>query len=531
MLQPKWSITIIAVATITVTAVFFYTYPKGMVYSLLVGSLLLYFFARWPDYQRNKTPDDFFLYNRQMPQSEFVPTFVTSNIGLFSSIAFSTILAFYYGIGGMVFTVLAWFLGMYLFSKAIPKLLPFFKVGHTLHQFIGEKFANNDKQKSNLRIWTSLVSATLYFASIGIEVKVAADFFSPSLGVEESIYIALAIALIGIGYSYLSGYKGVVFTDRIQYIIMGLMTFAIIAFSVWHICESSVVSHFTLPSDYFKFPQVVTSPEPFGIVALIILMVLYQFCIMDMWQRCIAIIKTQKDNGEAHTDEEITKILQESTFKKAIVPFLWFFLIWFLIGIVALGTNMTTEFNQIIPAFLEAMNSYGNFGLLLKAIVFTGFAAAVLSTIDTFLIATTQTFMYDIYGVKYMPGLSDKISSLPMPQQYRFVHIARSVILYIGILSISFAFLNTNLLSFWTGMYSIMLPFFPAVWIAIQGKHKLYSFNVVKYSIILGFVGTALLGILGTFIYENTNFVYSATIFAVFFPIIILRLFRKNGSN
>jgi len=501
-------------------------HPNYITYSMVFSSLIIYLVIRTDSYKENVTPEEFFLYNREMPKDEFVPTYVTTNIGLFSSIAFSVILGFYYGISGMLFMTTAWFFGMYWFSLKIPKLLPFLKTGTTIHEFISNSYGKTDSQKIRLRAWTSVVSAILYFASVGVEVKFGADIFAPSLGQIQSTVLAFVIAFIGLTYTYLSGYKGVVFTDKIQYYI--LLTGAFVIFIFTFII--GIDHNFSFSNEafkgYFGFPFILIGPDPYGLIGLVILLSLYQFCIMDMWQRCIAFAKTKDENNQTLSDEKLIVLLKRNTFKKAILPFIILFIVWFGIGIVALGSNLTSNLNEILPSFLASFDAYGSIGYFSKAIIITGFVAAVMSTVDTFLLATVQTIMYDIYGTAFIKKLTLRIDTLSKYQQYRFVNIAKLGIIIIGIASVGIAFFSFGLMNFWTTMYSIMLSFFPAVYISINGNASKYKFNAVFYSIVIGSGGALLLGVLGTFVFNNSNVVSSAPLFAVFFSLLIMKIFK-----
>lgn len=503
--------------------IFWGSEPQYIIYSMSLYSLLVYLVIRAKGYKDNDTPEDFFLYNREMPKDEFVPTFVTTNIGLFSSIAFSVVLSFYYGIGVMLTTTLAWFIGMYWFSKKIPNLLPFLKKGTTIHEYIAESYGKTENQKNKLRVWTSIVSAILYFASVGVEIKFAADLLAPSIGDIQSTVLAFLIAFIGFTYTYLSGYKGVVLTDKIQYYLLLVGGIVIIIFSIL-IGKDNNFS-FTNESfkGYFDIPFILWGPDPWSLPGLLLLLVLYQFCIMDMWQRCIAISKTKELNSENISDEDLIKLIKKKTFKDAIIPFSVFFAVWFLIGLIVLGSNLTNDFNEILFVFLSSFNNYGSIGYLAKAIVITAFIAAVMSTIDTFLLATVQTLMYDIYGTVIVKNLTKKIDSLDKYQQYRFVNISKHLIIIIGIVAVGFAFLSFGIVSFWTTMYSIMLSFFPAVYISLNGKANKYRFNTVLTSIIVGSGGALIFGFLGTFIIDNSYFVSFTPIFAVFSSLIIIK--------
>lgn len=514
------------IALIIAIVAFWNNHPNYMIYSMVLFSLLVYLVIRKEGYKTNDTPEEFFLYNREMPQGEFVPTYVTTNIGLFSSIAFSAIMGYYYGTAGMLFTTLAWFLGMFWFSTKIPKLLPFFKNGTTIHEFIANSYGKTDSQKMRLRSWTSAVSAILYFASVGVEVKFAADVFAPSLGQVQSTVLAFVIAFIGLSYTYLSGYKGVVITDKIQYYIL-LFGALIIFIFTWVIGFNNEFSlQYSSNKDFLSFPFILLGPNPLGLLGIILLLTLYQFCIMDMWQRCIAYSRTKNKENQCLTDEELIKSLKDKTFKKAIVPFLVLFIVWFGIGILALGCNLTNDLTGIIPAFLDSFNRYGSIGYFSKGIVITGFVAAVLSTIDTFLLATVQTLMYDIYGTSIIKGLTDKLDKLDNYQKYRFVNISKLAIVVIGISSIIIAFFSFGIMNFWTTMYSIMLAFFPAVYISINGNSSKYSYNSAFYSIVIGSGGALIIGITGTFFMQNSIVTSLAPFFAVFTSFIIIKILK-----
>lgn len=508
------------------------SHPEYIPHAMVIASLLIYLVCRTQEYRANDTPDDFFLYDREMPRNQFVPTYVTTNIGLFSSIAYSVILAYYYGIAGMLFTTLAWFLGMYWFSKKIPTLLSFFKTGTTIHEFIANSYGKSQHEKAVLRAWTSGVTSILYFASIGVEIKFAAIMLTPSMGQFQATVLAFSIAFCGLTYAYLSGYKGVVYTDKIQYYIM-LIGAGVIAIFVFLIGADHNFSFANKAFEtYFNFPFVILGPEPWSLFGMIVLLALYQFCIMDMWQRCIAFSKTKNEKGESLSDPDLIALLKRKTFRDAILPFLILFLVWFMIGIVVLGTNLTDDVSKILPAFLGAFKSFGSWGYFAEAIVITGFVAAALSTVDGFLIVTVQTLMYDIYGTVVVKGLSDNLSKLEKYQQYRFVNISKLGIVVVGFLSVMFAFVKFGLMNFWTTMYSIMLSFFPAVYEGIHMRQNKYNYSAVFYSVLIGSFGALIFGIAGTFLLNNavlaSVLTAMAPVWALLSSAIILKFFGRK---
>ena len=485
--------------------------PDLAIWWAVSGPLLVYLILRIPEYRRNDTPEGYFLHSRQMPSNKFVWTFVTTNIGLFSSIAFSTILAYYYGIPGMVWTVVAWFAGIWWFSKKIPSFLGFFKTGSTVHEFISESYGSSDREKRILRAFTAAATGLLYWASVGVEIKFGADVLAPSLGVDAATIVALVIAATGFTYTYLAGYRGVVYTDAIQFWTMLFGAGAIFTF----IGIASVGQPFSLPESYFTVRAVLIGPDPFGLFSVVALLVVYQFCVMDMWQRCIAVANSPDFKGAS--DEALISRMKEVVFKKSLIPFLIFFLAWFAIGIFALGTGLTDDLNNILPAFLGAFDQWGVAGIALKSIVLLAFVSAILSTVDSFLIAAAQTIMYDIYGSAIQKGLVSRFHELSEKSLSKFVELSRLTVVALGVSAVVFAFTQFNLMSFWVGMYSIMLSFFPAVYVQTlsneQARHR--NYRRVLAGVLSGSIGALVVSVVGTFIVASDTVTYFAPFVAL----------------
>jgi Na+/proline symporter len=466
-----------------------------MTYIVVIGSLLVYFVLEYGEYHADDTPDSFFLYNRQMPENKFVWTFVATNVGLYSSILFSVGLSFCYGIAGMFWTTLAWFLGMYWFSKKIPIFLEFFKRGFTLHEYIAEKCGSTDEEKTRIRFFTSVVTSILYFASLGVEVKIGADVLAPSLGGQtNSTLLAFAIAITAFAYTYFAGYRGVVYTDKIQYWMMAIGSVFIVAFLSYFFLSEPL----ELPSSFFSWRSILLGPDWFAIASLCLLVLVYQFCVMDMWQRCIAIAKT---NSGSHTldDQLLVKKMQQLTFRKSILPFLWLFVVWFAIGIAALGFKWTDDPNKILESFLRVTLQFGALGQAIKSIVILVFVSAIISTVDSMLIAVVQTFMYDIYATRINPELSKKIQSLETEKAYRFVNLSRVFVVLFGLASVGFAFIDFGWFNFWVAMYSLMLSLFPAIYCQVSERLKARqpAFNRIFYGITMGATSSLVVGIIG----------------------------------
>ena len=347
---------------------------------------------RLPTLKSHETLQSFFLYERKMPRNEFVGTLVTTNVGFFSSVAFSTVLIVTMGIGPAIILVIAWALGLVWFAKFIPNLLPFFREGSTVHEYIGRAYGSTPEQRRHLRFYSSVITFLLYVASVGAEVKFTSDVFSVPTGLSTT-WLAIALCIAGVIYVSISGYRGVVSTDRMRFwaILAGVCA---IYYFIYH--NLSTV-HLSFPSSYFGLRMLTIGPSFSTLLSLVVLLALYQFCVMDMWERCIAIVNSDFARSQPNPDQALIQGMRRMIIG-SIVPFVILFGAWYGIGLLALGQQWSNDPNLIIPEFVARLQAYASTGLagaLTQTLVVLCFSAAALSTIDGFIIAAVQTVIFD----------------------------------------------------------------------------------------------------------------------------------------
>lgn len=414
-------------------------------------------------YNKNETPEGYFFHNRKMPPSLFSWTFVTANVGLFSSIFYSTYIAYYFGPAGMIWPMAAWFGGMWLFAHYSRRLIPFFKTGASVHDFIGKTYGQGDIAKETLlRRLTSTVSLSLLWCSLAIELKFASSLAASSLGIGASWLIATAIAATGTAYTYFAGYRGTVRTDRVQGLLMAMGAIALITFSIRLASQSPI----NVGDEYLKVTGYFIGPAPFSLIAMVVLLLPYQFCVMDMWQRCIAIAHS---NPNATEDQQV-QIIKRVAFRHAVLPFLLMFVAWYACGVTAKWTGLSVSPETVLFDVLAYLfNSPDTLTFLIAIIVCAAFIGAVITTFDSFLIAFTQGFMYDWWGLS-RPHLRSVITSpatATADQNSNFVAASRFWLSFAGISAVAITAFQFEFISFWVGMYSLMLAFLPCVITAI----------------------------------------------------------------
>jgi Na+/proline symporter len=441
-----------------------------------------------------------------MPKREFVGTLVTTNIGFFSSVAFSTLLISTLGIGPAVLCVVSWFLGLWLFSRAIPRLLPFLKTGSTIHEFIAISYARTPLQAGRLALISSIITFVLYIASVGVEIKYASDVFSGVTGVPART-LALALCISGIFYVALAGYRGVVSTDRLRMWAVLLGVLAIFSFIFLYAGMEPVA----WPSDYFSLKMLTIGRSPESLLSIIVLLALYQYCVMDMWERCIAIANSPPETDAAEInsllthDDQVVRMMQRMITRDALIPFILLFSAWYSIGLLSVAQSWTSDPAAIIPSFFEKIEILSLTmpleARIIQMLVILCFLSAALSTIDGFLIAAVQTVVFDWMG--YRPSVIDGAEA--ERRDRRGMRWSRFFILAFGTLSATIAFLTFDMMSFWVGMYSLMLAFFPPIFFALYNPERCRKVEpwIIGLAILFGSGCALMIGVFSTFVYPS----------------------------
>ena len=478
-------------------ALLYFRSPHYLLPYSFVSFCIAWALYRLPTIKSHETLPSFFLYERKMPRNEFVGTLVTTNVGFFSSVAFSTILITTMGIGPAVILVIAWAAGLAWFAHFVPRLLPFFRKGSTLHEYIGQTHGKTLEQQRHLRFYSSVITFLLYLASVGAEVKFTSDVFSGPTRMSTA-WLSLALCVAGVIYVSISGYRGVVSTDRVRFwaILTGVLA---IYYFISHNLTAAPIS---FPSSYFSLRMLTIGPSVWQVLSLVLLLTLYQFCVMDMWERCIAIVNSDFTRGEANPDEVLIKSMRRMIIG-SIVPFVILFGAWYGIGLLALGQKWCSDPSQIIPQFVVRLQTYASTGLagsVVLTMVVLCFSAAALSTIDGFIIAAVQTIIFD-----WLPSYRrehKQVDQLSAEESQKTLLLARLLVLVVGALAVGIAYTSFGIMSFWVGMYSLMLSFFPAIFLSLVGKEAgLHSrpMSQVAVSIVSGAFAALFTAVLGTF--------------------------------
>ena len=237
----------------------------------------------------------------------------------------------------------------------------------TLHAFLRDRF-----DSVGLMRLASSLTAFVFLLQVAAEVYVGLAVLQVVVGGALPLWmLSLLIGVVFVGYSVIGGLPSVLMTDRLQY---RLMAFALLlaaltlfdnggATAVERIVASIAETFVPSGSGWIVFA---------GLFALNIPLFVTD---MSVWQRV----------GAASSTEEVTKAL------RALVPELlgWMGLL------VCLGTGFAMFFEPAAgQTAAQAMLGYFRDSMVFPILV-AGFVAALLSTGDTFLLASVQTLLVD----------------------------------------------------------------------------------------------------------------------------------------
>lgn len=208
---------------------------------VLIIAFFICLFIAWPYFFKNKpqTSDcDFLLMGKSLSLPLFVATLTSTWYG---GILGVTQIAFEHGLYGFFTQGLFWYVAYFLFAIFLAKRVRKFKV-LSLPELIGQKFGRNARKLSAIILFFHSLPIT-YAISIGLLLELIFNI---------SFFWAIFLGVFTVAiYTSLGGFKGVVFTDCLQFILMFLavilvMAFCLNDFGFVFLKEHVPASHFSL---------------------------------------------------------------------------------------------------------------------------------------------------------------------------------------------------------------------------------------------------------------------------------------------
>lgn len=418
----------------------------------------------WVFFKRINRPSDFFWYPEGMSSKKLRDSLTASNISVGSAIFAFLSFGYSYKLAAFI-SPLTWLLGFFILYKIFPRIDNSEK--RTLHGFLAYRYDSR-----LIGYFASLLSIIGFLGTYGIEILVGIKIANVLFPNVPSIYIIVGLSLVVCTYTALGGFKAVIDTEWIQLLFSyaGIAAVFVYALRYAFSHNGNVLSLEVLASDYWGFSNL----SVLFVLSLIVVNVPWQLIDMSVWQR-VCSMRDQKD---------IKKGLSQSIFSIGIS--------WCVL--ISLGV-LLNYFPDFTP---PSNNDYGSLLLsyLQEPWVFALFAAgcfaALMSTADTLLIASTQTFVFDIlYPSHSLKTIEDANDPEKMKGLLRY---GRKMVYLFGLVSPLFIYLVSivipGVLDLFFLVYSAQIILLIPICVAIFRKDCVRMRKYTIFSLSAGFLAS-----------------------------------------
>jgi hypothetical protein len=197
----------------------------------LAAVAALYFYLRLRPGARARTPQEFFLFDKQVTGSQYFDTTVAYSLQVVVTVFF-VYWGFVYGVG-MFYYSITWFIGILLFQLSAPRLAKFAVSYYTLHGFLAQEYG------ASRAIQRITAACTLLGLTGGllIEVSLTTDILTSVTGSSDNNvpWVVCYCGLLLLGWLYLTwgGYKSAVLTYGIQLPIIYATLCMVMCYLMW----------------------------------------------------------------------------------------------------------------------------------------------------------------------------------------------------------------------------------------------------------------------------------------------------------
>lgn len=394
-----------------------------VVIAYLVGIMLLgLYFARFV-----RSADDFFLSGKSLPFWAVGMSIVATDISAMDFVGVSG-QSYRFGVAVGNFD---WLGSMPAMLLAAFIFIPYFwKAGlYTIPEYLGRRY--NDY----VRAVASLTWIIFFAVDLGVLFWAAAVMFEPLMGWPHWFSIGVTAVVVGL-YTFFGGLTAVVLTDVVQMIIMFVGGATVLVVGLYHAGGwSGLTAKIAAMGDAYQnhfeliLPTDTQTPFPWtGILFGLTLVMSNAYMIGNqaIVQRCLATKSVWHAKASMLT----------GAFFKMFIPLLVMFP-----GLIAMAMYPGMKDGDLaFPTLVRELLPPG-----LRGLLFAGFLAGLMSTIDSFLNSTATLWTKDVYGRFLKKGASER--------HYMVVGQMATVLLLI------FGVMTSPLSKYYDGMYVAIQTF------------------------------------------------------------------------
>ena len=303
-----------------------------------------------------------------------------------------------------------------------------------------------------IRVITAAAGFVAAAGAIGVELKLSGMIFEYALGI-PSVYGIIISTIIVTVYSSLGGVKSVTFTDIIQFFTFGVVI-PVVAYALLMSVENvNTITNTLTVNPLFDYRQVFdfSNPVSFRYLCLFLFFIVPPFGPANFQRIAMA-----RD----------TKQVRRS-FIIAAFTCLFFAIIIGWIAILTLSINPSLDPNEVVKEVLLNSNYTG-----LKGAILAGIMAMIMSTVDSYINATSVLVVHDFCKPLNIKLIKSEIFS------------ARIVSAIIGLSSLFLSLHNGSLLDLIIMTCSFYMPV-----VTVPFIMAILGFRSSEKSVLIGMVG------------------------------------------
>lgn len=448
---------------------------------------LVYF--TYQSYRHRKKTNNlikFFQYGKKLKVNRFFATMTASNSGMSGALFLIAIYGYFYGLGIVIWVITFWIATQVTYRYVAKQLTlnegkKFWKNNTTLHEYLGSKY---DEPK--IRMFTGILSLISYCGLVAAEIILGYEIINSLMVGDEALIgtrlvlpsfsIIILILLLILSYASMSGFWSVVKTDVVQ---LGFILFMMIL--IWIFIGSKFSNILETYQNYYStnIVDAIFNPDGSGVFNFLFFVVLMNIIFwglwwpsaMDQWHRAAA----------TRDFKNIANKRMGATGSLTISYFTFLSLTFVMVGVV-LKTTIISNGGEIAPLgyLMEGMSNHwsGLSRVLIVGFVAAGFMAAVISTIDSYIVVAVQSVISDFFITK-REGLTLSEIDKDLSKSQFYLMWSRIAVIIIGLIIIIISILFSYLKDVFTAIYfsfSFMFIAVPFVFLSFN-KKKMKSKN------------------------------------------------------
>jgi Na+/proline symporter len=467
----------------------------------MVLMLAFFLFVALRQAKSVKTLLQYHLYGDDMKENRFTGSLISTNASLSGAFVLIIYYGFLYGPWAFFFVWSFWLITQLTSAWTIRRtsIVLDSRGGWennraTLHEFLCMVF---DSPRG--RQYAGVLSLLSYLGLIAAEIVLATHLLEYLLPGDERIpftkigqgpfMVVVAIMFSILIYNVLSGFRGTVQTDFVQWLIMSAMIIIVGVFVVaqWPSWSSKYTTIFSDPST--SVGAALFNPDHQGyipylsfVLSNIVFWGLWWPGAMDQWQRCAA-ARTRK----------LSLNTVWGTF--GVIPTVYFGALTFVFLMAGVWLRVRTPDALPNPGFLHEITSgvqhwaSGNFaswvGLAFCALTFWGLVCAAMSTLDSYVMTASQSFFVDVRH--YRDGLLVNMSAAD--NEKKNLRQARAFTIFIPLLVLVVALIFAMFSDVYALIYfsfSFMFALLPPLFAGLMGWARPSARRACERSLLAG---------------------------------------------